>query len=141
MWQEMDHTIVRWSLQTKAPWVRLPRNTRLYCAGIGEDATAMGDEATAALAALTAEVAGLRQSLALMLETQATHSEMLRRLLEAAAAPAEPENRLADALAQIAATLRDQGRQIEAVEAILRQLPVDVGQAVGRGVRDALSEA
>ena len=74
----------------------------------------MADEATAALAALTAELAGLRQSLALMLETQATHSEMLRRLLEAAAAPAEPENRLADALAQIAATLRDQGRQMSA---------------------------
>lgn len=100
----------------------------------------MADEATAALAALTAEVAGLRQSLALMLETQATHSEMLRQLLEAAAAPTEPETRLADVLARIAATLRDQGRQIEAVEAILRQLPADVGQAVGRGVRDALSE-
>jgi hypothetical protein len=82
---------------------------RLFCAGTGEDATAMADEATAALATLTAEVARLRQSLALMLETQATQSEMLRQLLEAAAAPTEPENRLADVLAQIAATLRDQG--------------------------------
>jgi ABC-type transporter Mla subunit MlaD len=92
------------------------------------------------LAALTAEVAGLRQSLALMLETQATHTEMLRALLEAATAPEGPEDRLAAALAQIAATLRDQGRQLESVEGVLRQLPADVGRAVGQGVRAALAD-
>ena len=98
----------------------------------------MADDVATAVTALTAEVAGLRQSLALMLETQATHSEMLRQLLEAAAAE-EPDSALVDTLAQIAARLREQGRQLEAVEALLRQLPADVGQAVGRGVRDALS--
>jgi hypothetical protein len=102
--------------------------------------TGAAGESAAALTALMAEVAGLRQSLALMLETQGTHSKILRQLLEAAAAPVEPENRLAVALEQVAATLRDQGQQLGAVEAVLRQLPADVGQAVGQGVREALSE-
>jgi hypothetical protein len=107
----------------------------------GEGATAMADgaETATALAALTAEVAGLRQSLALMLETQATHTEMLRSLMEAAAAPAEPEIAVADALTQIAELLSRQTAGLEAIRAVLLRLPEDVGQTVAAGVRTALS--
>lgn len=100
--------------------------------------TAAADTA-AALSALQAEVAGLRQSLALMLETQATHTEMLRRLMEAAAALSEPETELADSLAQIAAILSRQSGALEAIQAMLLRLPQDVGQTVAQGVRQALS--
>jgi len=96
-------------------------------------------ETASALAALTAEVAGLRQGLALMLETQATHTEMLRALLEAAATPGEPETALADTLAQIAGLLSRQSSGLEAIQSILLRLPEDVGRTVAAGVREALS--
>ena len=101
----------------------------------------MADETAAtatALAALQAEVAGLRQSLALMLETQATHTEMLRSLMEAAAAPDGPETTLSDALGKIAAILTRQTGGLEAIQAVLLRLPQDVGQTVAEGVREAL---
>ena len=96
------------------------------------------DTATA-LAALQAEVAGLRQGLALMLETQATHTEMLRTLIEASAAPVESETTLTDALARIATILTRQTAGLEATQAVLLRLPQDVGQTVAQGVREALS--
>jgi hypothetical protein len=115
------------------------------CAGTDEGAGAMADVArggnteAAALAALQAEVAGLRQSLALMLETQDTHTEMLRRLLEAAAAPTRPETALSDALTRIAGILTRQTEGLAAIQSVLLRLPEDVGQAVAAGVREALS--
>ena len=99
---------------------------------------AAADTATV-LAALQAEVAGLRQGLALMLETQATHTEMLRALMEASAAPGESETALTDALARIAAILTRQTSGLEAIQAVLLRLPQDVGQTVAQGVREALS--
>jgi len=99
----------------------------------------MADGAETALAALTAEVAGLRQGLALMLETQATHTEMLRALLEAAATPGGSETVLSDSLAQIAAILSRQTAGLEAIRGVLQRLPQDVGQTVATGVREALS--
>jgi hypothetical protein len=99
----------------------------------------MAEDAAAAMAALTVEVSGLRQSLALMLETQATHSEMLRRLLEASAAPAGPETALAESLAKIAGILSRQTGSLEAIQAVLLRLPQDVGRTVAEGVREALS--
>jgi hypothetical protein len=101
-------------------------------------AATAADMATA-LAALQAEVAGLRQGLALMLETQAIHTEMLRHLMGAAAVPAESENILSDALAKIATTLTRQVGGLEAIQAVLLRLPQDVGQTVAEGVREALS--
>ena len=100
--------------------------------------TAAGETATA-LAALTAEVAGLRQGLRLMLETQATHTEMLRALLEAAATPSEPETALFDTLARIAALVSQQTSRLAEIHMVLRRLPQDVGQTVAAGVRQALS--
>jgi chemotaxis response regulator CheB len=93
----------------------------------------------AALAALATEVAGLRQSLALMLETQATHTEMLRHLMEAAAAPDESETALSDTLAKIAGILSRQTGGLEAIQAVLLRMPQDVGESVAAGVREALS--
>jgi ABC-type transporter Mla subunit MlaD len=98
-----------------------------------------GNTAAAALAALQAEVAGLRRSLALMLETQETHTEMLQRLLEAAAAPTRPETALSDALTRIAGILTRQTEGLAAIQSVLLRLPQDVGQAVAAGVREALS--
>jgi hypothetical protein len=93
---------------------------------------------TATLAAFQAEVSGLRQGLTLMLETQSTHTEMLRVLLTAAAAQTEPEEALSDALARIAAILGDQTGKLAAMHTTLLRLPQDVGQAVAEGVRAAL---
>ncbi len=134
-------------LQTKAPLVRLhAEGPCIVRQDIGEDATAMANDAAAAdtataLAALRTEVAGLRQGLALMLETQATHTEMLRTLMEAAAAPGESETALSDTLAKIAAILTRQASGLDALQAVLLRLPEDVGQTVAQGVRQALSNA
>jgi hypothetical protein len=96
-------------------------------------------EAITALRGLAAEVAGLRQSLALMLEAQETHTEMLQQLLAAAAAPGAPEHELSDKLAQLAAILHHQTITLEAIRSMLLQLPQDVGQTVAQGVREALA--
>lgn len=102
------------------------------------NAAAAADTATA-FAALQAEVAGLRQGLTLMLETQATHTEMLQALMAASAAPGTSETALSDALARIAATLTRQAGGLEAIQAVLLRLPQDVGESVAAGVREALS--
>lgn len=76
---------------------------------------------------LTDEVAGLRtdmqalvQGLSLMLETQDTHSEMLRQLLEAATQEQPAENpmeallrQLVTSLDRLTATVEGQGRRID----------------------------
>jgi hypothetical protein len=103
------------------------------------DGAAEALDTAAVLAALQAEVAGLRQGLALMLETQATHTEMLRAMLTAAAAQSEPEEALSDALARVAAILGDQTGKLAAIHTVLQRLPQDVGQSVAEGVRTALS--
>jgi hypothetical protein len=105
---------------------------------MASSAAAEADTATV-LAALQAEVVGLRQGLTLMLEAQATHTEMLRSLMAASAAPAESEAVLSDALAKIAGILTRQTNGLEAIQAVLLRLPQDVGQTVAEGVREALS--
>lgn len=92
----------------------------------------------ATLAGLQADLAALRQGLGLMLETQAVHSELLRQLLVAAAAPAEAEGPLADSLAEIAGLLARQGDSLAALQGQLAGLPREVGDSVAHGVRDAL---
>ena len=111
----------------------------MAAAASAASSVAASGETAAALAALQAEVAALRQGLALMLETQATHTEMLRSLMEASAAPAASESALSDALAKIAGILTRQTNGLEAIQAVLLRLPEDVGQTVAAGVREALS--
>ncbi len=97
-------------------------------------------DVAAELAALRLSVERLSQQVQEVLETQATHSEMLQRIEEAAAAPVAPEHALADTLAQIAAILGEQTHRLRAIEAVMAQLPADVGVAVGQAVRDGLAD-
>ncbi len=82
----------------------------------------------------------LTQGLQLVAETQETHSKMLQDLLTAAAAP-EPKNSiLSEALAEVAAGLRDQMTSLNVVQRTLAQLPAEVGAAVTQSLRAALAE-
>jgi hypothetical protein len=90
------------------------------------------------VAALRRAVERLEQGLRLMLETQATHTELLGKLMEAAAKPGAPEDALSDALAQIATALRQQTDSMGAIQASFAALPDQVADAVAEGVRDAL---
>ena len=101
---------------------------------------AAGPATESAVVALQAEVAILRQTLALMLETMETHTEMLQRLMEAAAAPGEAETALSNALADIAVLLTRQSGGLETIQAALLRLPEDIGRSVAAGVREALSD-
>jgi hypothetical protein len=98
----------------------------------------MADDTQIELAALRLAVERLTQGLQLMLETQATHTEMLRQLQEAAAAEPEPSP-VADTLAQLAATLRHHSEVLEGVRVGLEGLPGEVGSAVAQGMRAALA--
>jgi ABC-type transporter Mla subunit MlaD len=99
----------------------------------------MADAVAREVAELRQSVDRLTQGLQLMLETQATHSEMLGKLLVAATQPTPQETELGAVLARIAALLGDQTRQLEAVRTILKALPADVGTAVAASVRDGLA--
>lgn len=101
----------------------------------------MAGTVEAELAELRLAVQRLTQGLQLMQEAQATQTEMLRAVLEAAAAPTEPGTRPESTLEQIATTLGEQTILLGAVRASLEALPRDVGQAVGEGLRQALTES
>lgn len=90
------------------------------------------------LKALQTEVAALRQSLSLMLETQATHTEMLRQVLEAASAPVPGEGSLTETLSRISAALTQYANGLGAIRTVLERLPADVGAAVAQAMRDTL---
>jgi hypothetical protein len=98
------------------------------------------NELGAELAEVRAAVERLEQGLRLMLETQTTQTEMLRALLQAAAAPAEPDQALADSLADLLATLTRQETTLQAIGAVMQCLPADVGAAVGAAIRGGLTE-
>ena len=60
---------------------------------------------------------GLRQ----MLEVQATHTAMLHAILEAATAPIEPEQELAQTLAQMLHTLGEQTKVLAQIHAAMAE--------------------
>lgn len=99
---------------------------------------AMGHEFGDELARLRAAVDRLEQGLTLMLEIQATHSEMLREILQAAAAPVEPEHPLTGVLAGLIAAMNGQQAELKRIGAAMHSLPADVGAAVAEAVRDGL---
>ena len=101
----------------------------------------MAGDTASELAGLRTAVDRLTQGLQLMLETQATHTEMLRAVLQATAHAGPQEQELADVLARIAATLLGQTGRLEAILVVLRSLPSDVGTAVAASVRDGLAGA
>jgi hypothetical protein len=79
------------------------------------------------------------QSLRLMVETQATHGEMLRAVLEAAAEPVG-DSPLADTLSRIHTTLQTQTDSLVRLGAIMAGLSGDVETAVIRGVHRAVGD-
>ena len=75
-----------------------------------------------------------------MLETQATHTEMLLQLLMAASGPAPEESPVAEALTHLAAAIGAQTLLLHEVSRGLERLPEEVGREVAGGLRTALSE-
>ena len=105
-------------------------------------------DAGATDAAVTAELAQLRQSveqltsgLQAMLETQATQTEMIRRLLEAATAPAESEVNVAALLQRISGQLELQQGKLDSVFHAFSTLPRQFGEAVAQQVTQAMKQA
>ncbi len=103
--------------------------------------------ADAQMAALAAGVEGLRtdvqaltQGLLQMVETQDTHSEMLRQILGAATQPPPAENPLETLLAQVVVRLGEQTAALEQIGDALGRLPSDMEKAVVRGVRLAVDD-
>ena len=105
-----------------------------------EDLGAAGAGALAELDRLRRAVDQLSQGLGAMVEAQATHTEILNRLLQAATAPTDPEHALARLLEQLVAQLDRQGGQLWEIGAGLARLPAEVGTAVAREVSGALAQ-
>ncbi|MGO9721414.1 MAG: hypothetical protein ACLPOA_12725 [Methylocella sp.] len=95
-------------------------------------------EIVSELASLRDAIERLEQGLRLMLDTQEAHSEILREILHAAAAPAEPEQELAGVIAGLIASINGQHAELTAIGAVMRRLPADIGSAVAIAVRDGL---
>ncbi len=95
-------------------------------------------ELASELAALREAIERLEQGRRLMLETQGTHSEMLREILHAAAAPTESELPLTEMIGQLIAAMKGQHAELAAIGEVMRRLPADVGSAVAGAVRDGL---
>ena len=91
------------------------------------------------IADLTASVDTLSQGLRLMLETQATHTEMLTGLMKAAAKP-EEESALEILLARIVSGLEVQTESLGRLEAGIDRMAGDVEDAVIRGMQLALGD-
>ena len=100
----------------------------------------MANEQQDELAQLRLAIERLAQGLQLVSETQERHSEMLRQILLAASAPEPKESGLNEALAAVAAGLRDQITSLNGVQRTLAQLPAEVGVAVTRSLQAALAE-
>ena len=97
-----------------------------------EALSAAGAEALTELDRLRRSVDQLVHGLQAMVETQATHTEMIRRLLVAATAPSDPEHHVARQLEQVVGLLVSQGVQMRTIGTTLKTLPADVGSAVAR---------
>jgi hypothetical protein len=99
----------------------------------------MVQDATTELAGLRVAVERLTQGLRLMLETQATQTEMLRAVLEAATQPPPEGGQLEIALDSILTQLRDQSGRLERIVEATQTLPAEIGAAVAASVRDGLA--
>ena len=91
------------------------------------------------IADLTASVEVLSQGLRLMLETQDTHTEMLKALLKAAARP-EEETQVEKLLARIVAGLEAQTESLARLETGIGSMAGEVEDAVIRGMQLALGD-
>jgi thioredoxin-like negative regulator of GroEL len=103
--------------------------------------------ADAAIERLSQEIAGLRtdvqaltQGLVLSQETQATHTEMLRELLQMVAQEPGPSP-LADALAQILVVLTRNQEAVERLGEQLAELPEQLGDQIVQAFERAVGVA
>lgn len=99
----------------------------------------MAGRETTELEALRRSVDQLTQGLLAMVETQATQTEMIRQLLEAATAPIDPEQQTARVLEQTVALLTSHGTQLRTIAVALEDLPAEVGASVAREVSRAMA--
>lgn len=86
---------------------------------------------------LTARLDEIVAALRLMIATQHTHTEILTKLLEAAA-PGEESDGLGETMRRIAEGLKDQTAALERVEAQLGGLGTEIEAGVVRGLAQAL---
>lgn len=91
----------------------------------------------AALNAVNSRLDDIAAALRLMIATQATHTEMLAKIFEAAC-PSEEGGELEEAMRRVASALRDQTTVLERVEAELSGLGAEVEAGVVRGLSQAL---
>lgn len=89
---------------------------------------------------LRTDVQALTQGLILMQENQATHTEMLRELLQMAAQDPGP-NPLADVMSQILRVLTGNQAAVERLAGQLGELPEQLGREMARAVERALGAA
>ncbi len=90
-----------------------------------------------ALAAVNSRLDDIAAALRLMIATQATHTEMLAKIFEAAC-PSEEGGELEEAMRRVASALRDQTTVLERVETELSGLGAEVEAGVVRGLSQAL---
>jgi hypothetical protein len=86
------------------------------------------------------DLAALIQGLTLMLETQDTQSELLARLLEAAAADTEGDGSLSDTLKKFAVIFNTHTEALVRIGGLLNDLGPSVETAVFRGMQRALDD-
>lgn len=96
-------------------------------------------EVAAELAKLRHSIDLLEQGLSQMLETAATHTEMLHKLLVAATADTKPEQDLAILLTAVVARLADNNVALRALGKAMADMPQTVGQAVASEMAQALA--
>jgi hypothetical protein len=96
-------------------------------------------EVAAELARLSRSVELLEQGLSQMLDTMATHTELLSKLLIAATADTKPEQDLAVVLKGVGARLAENQVALRGVERAMVELPGHVGQAVATEMANALA--
>ncbi len=97
-------------------------------------------EIAASLTAMRDTVEGLERGLRKMLDIEETHSEMLRRLLIAAAEPEKDEQELNQLIKQLIATLNIQSDAIMQLRGDINGLADTIGTGVATAVRRVLSE-
>lgn len=90
-----------------------------------------------ALNAVNSRLDDIAAALRLMIATQATHTEMLAKIFEAAC-PSEEGGELEEAMRRVANALRDQTTVLERVETELSGLGAEVEAGVVRGLSQAL---
>ncbi len=104
-------------------------------AGLSSNEAVMGQ-----MASLQHSMAQLQQGVVQLVETTATHTELLRAVLAATTAETGPEETLADLLEQIVGRLGDQASLLRGIGVSMARLPADVGAEVGERMASALAD-